>query len=406
MIASPAMGQRIRGTIVAVFLRAALGVYHFALRLASRRPTRPKTLPLTVLLTGKFLSANWLLAHARPIAASKAIREVVVVGSEPLFAADKIRWVVPSPIARRLLGSTLSRLFAFAAYAVRHRPDYIGGFHLLFNGLLSILLAKAAGVRSIYISVGGRTEMENGASRTENRLFRYLGRPNLKIEKQLLTAAGSADLVVTMGNGAASLVRERAHARHVMVHPGSVPVLAPTPAAEKDIDLLFVGRFARVKRLDLFVAVVALVARAHPSVRVVLVGDGPLRGAVESDLRERRLDASVRLAGFQPDVRPWLRRSKLFMLTSESEGLSLAVMEAMAAGLTVVVPDVGDLGDLVHDGVNGYLVSSRDPEEFAARVNAVLSSEKLLASLSAAAHDSAKGYELAEAAKKWDSALS
>jgi glycosyltransferase involved in cell wall biosynthesis len=80
-------------------------------------------------------------------------------------------------------------------------------------------------------------------------------------------------------------------------------------------------------------------------------------------------------------------------------------MEAMMCGLPVVVSDVGDLRDLVEDGVNGYLVPRRSPELFAARLVELLSDQKKLRAFSLAARRSALRYETRAAARCWDHIL-
>ena len=73
----------------------------------------------------------------------------------------------------------------------------------------------------------------------------------------------------------------------------------------------------------------------------------------------------------------FLACSKIFVLPSRYEGLAIAMMEAMAAGTVPVVADVGDLGDLVIDGVNGYLVEPNNIDEYIKRVVLLLQDQAL-----------------------------
>jgi glycosyltransferase involved in cell wall biosynthesis len=82
------------------------------------------------------------------------------------------------------------------------------------------------------------------------------------------------------------------------------------------------------------------------------------------------------------------------------------MMEAMMCGLTVVVSDVGDLGDLVENGVNGYMVPRRSPELLAERLVQLLSEPDKLKAFSQAAHRSAMRYETQNTIKRWDSIIS
>lgn len=130
-----------------------------------------------------------------------------------------------------------------------------------------------------------------------------------------------------------------------------------------------------------------------------------LRGELEQLARDLGIAHRVHFAGFQRDVGKWLRRSKLFVLTSRSEGLSLALMEAMMCGLPAVVSHVGDLGDLVKGGVNGYLVGDGSIETFASYIADLLTGATKYAEFSRAARREALRYETRAAAHLWDCSL-
>ncbi|MGW0662232.1 glycosyltransferase [Streptodolium elevatio] len=110
----------------------------------------------------------------------------------------------------------------------------------------------------------------------------------------------------------------------------------------------------------------ALLRRGEPAARLVLIGLGPL----EPQLRERAsrpdLAGSVVFTGSRGDVPELLPAFDVFALGSRQEGLPVALMEAMATGLPVVVTDVGGMPEIVTDGVEGRVVPSGDPAALAA----------------------------------------
>jgi glycosyltransferase involved in cell wall biosynthesis len=111
-----------------------------------------------------------------------------------------------------------------------------------------------------------------------------------------------------------------------------------------------VGRLAPEKDQALLVRATARLRSEE--VRLVIVGDGPERS---------RLDATfVHLVGAQSDVPRWLAAFDVFALSSKSEGLPLALIEAMATELPVVATRVGGVGDLVEDSLTGLLVPTGD----------------------------------------------
>lgn len=98
---------------------------------------------------------------------------------------------------------------------------------------------------------------------------------------------------------------------------------------------------------------------------LLLIGDGPERGAVEAEIARLGLGDSVRLPGHRTDARDLIMQSDILALTSDTEQMPLAVLEAMDAGLPVVSTDVGDVRHMVSD-LNAPFVTSSEPELAAA----------------------------------------
>jgi glycosyltransferase involved in cell wall biosynthesis len=136
-----------------------------------------------------------------------------------------------------------------------------------------------------------------------------------------------------------------------------------------DADAIVVGVAAqlipRKGHLFLFDALAAL-AHRHPALRVICVGRGPLARTLERRIAARGLEGCVRLAGFRADWPALLPGLDLLAHTPEREGLGLAVLEAMSAGVPVVATAVGGIPDAVTDGVEGRLVPASDPGALAA----------------------------------------
>jgi len=93
------------------------------------------------------------------------------------------------------------------------------------------------------------------------------------------------------------------------------------------------------------------------------------------------------------------------VLSSDSEGLPLSVIEAMTAGLPVIVSHVGDLPDLIEDGVNGFLVKERTAQAFSEKIVALLRDDALRTRFSEAARRAARQYSIEASARKWDAIL-
>ncbi len=116
-----------------------------------------------------------------------------------------------------------------------------------------------------------------------------------------------------------------------------------------------VARFHPVKDHATLLRAFAAVAAEREDVDLLLVGAGPLRGDLERLTSELRIGSRVTFLGIRDDVARLMRAADIFCMTSLSEAASLTILEAMAAGLPVVVTDVGGNPELVRDGVEGRL---------------------------------------------------
>ncbi len=133
-----------------------------------------------------------------------------------------------------------------------------------------------------------------------------------------------------------------------------------------------IANFHPIKgHLDLCDAIYEVKKRV-PTLCVYCAGAGPMLPAVRARLRELGLEENVVLLGHRRDCVRLLGKVRLAVLASHAEGLSNAIIEAMAARLPVVATNVGGNGELVEDGVSGFVVPSRDPQAMAHRIVDVL----------------------------------
>lgn len=138
-----------------------------------------------------------------------------------------------------------------------------------------------------------------------------------------------------------------------------------------------IGRFYPEKGHVVALNAFALLRKSYPDVRLVLIGDGPLRFVLESHVRQLGLADAVVFAGVREDVSAQLGAADIFWMPSEREGLGMACLEAMASGLPVVATAVGGLQEAVSDGETGFLVPQGDAEALAARTALLLNDPAL-----------------------------
>jgi glycosyltransferase involved in cell wall biosynthesis len=356
-----------------------------------------------IMLTGRFDSDNWILAHLMPLSASKKCSRIWMVSANNVPAIPKVEAIYISKWLTKILGATTARLLTFFWAAMLKRPHIVGGFHLIANGIVAVITGRLIGAKSIYFCVGGPTEVQNGGVNLESGIFRKMETGDATVERRLLKIVSKFDIIITMGTKAVEFFKKKNINTQYQVLSGGIDSEKFVPSNKNpSVDLILTCRLAEIKRIDIFLQTVKLVADKIPDVKVLIAGDGKLLADLKQMAYELNINSNVYFAGHQSNVEKLLQKSKIFVLTSDSEGLSLSVIEAMMCGLPAIVSDVGDLGDMVEDEVNGFLVPRRCPEKFAARIIELLTNENKLRAFSMAAHKAALKYSTQIAAEKWD----
>ena len=136
--------------------------------------------------------------------------------------------------------------------------------------------------------------------------------------------------------------------------------------------LMHLSNFRPVKRVTDVIEIFALV-RAKMPAKLVMIGDGPDRGAAEHLVRQKKLGRDVFFLGKQARIQDFLGVADLFMLPSDLESFGLAALEAMACEVPVVATNVGGVPEVVTHGVDGFLVAPRDVAGAAKYASEILS---------------------------------
>jgi glycosyltransferase involved in cell wall biosynthesis len=194
---------------------------------------------------------------------------------------------------------------------------------------------------------------------------------------------------------------ERISVRHNIVapfappSPGEVAALRNRLAIPADTRVvLAVGRLSKEKgHVDLLDAIALLcAARDCAGIRLVLVGDGPERAALQQRSHELGLADCVLFTGHQEDIRTYYGLADAFVLPSYSEGSPNVLLEAMAAGLPIVSTGAGGAAELVSDGNTALVVEPHSPQSLSRAIGALLEDRDLAGRLGAAAKSAAREY--------------
>ena len=144
------------------------------------------------------------------------------------------------------------------------------------------------------------------------------------------------------------------------------------PADRGNDEVLHVGRLEHIKGQDVLIEAMPIVRKQCGQATLVVVGDGSTRGALEERARTLGVESGVRFVGATLDVKPFLERAAVFVLPSRSEGLSVALLEAMASALPIVATRVGGNADALGGGSCGLIVAPESAAELGSAIAALL----------------------------------
>jgi glycosyltransferase involved in cell wall biosynthesis len=133
---------------------------------------------------------------------------------------------------------------------------------------------------------------------------------------------------------------------------------------------VYTGRLAEEKGLDVLIAAWPMVQRSHPGCRLILVGEGPMRRMLEEQAGALGVREVIEFRGAVADVTETLREADLYVLPSREEGMSIALLEAMALGMPVVASDIPGNRGIIRHGKTGMLVAAGEPEALARGIHA------------------------------------
>lgn len=270
----------------------------------------------------------------------------------------------------------LKRLVQERGIDIVHAHDYK-------TDLLAYLLARSQGVIPMatvhnWAGVSWRERIYYWFDRRLLTRFPRLVAVSAKVRQQLEQAGTPPGRIQLIPNGIDTTVYRR--------DPGRVAAARSSLGlAPNDVVLGSVGRIEGEKRYDLLVETLARMRQERPRLRLLVAGEGSLRPRLEDKAARLGLGDSCRFLGHCPDVLSLYHALDVFVQSSDDEGTSNALLEAMALEVPIVATAVGGTGELIEDGMHGLLVPPGDVTALAAALDKVLNDAESTARRCAAA---------------------
>jgi glycosyltransferase involved in cell wall biosynthesis len=304
-----------------------------------------------------------------PLQSLKSVDEIHLYRRTPL-GGNKIIWVKMPIWAQksRIIGD-LFRMVMLTARAKEY--DLIIGCHQRYHGVYAAIAGKVAHVPVIQLVITDPDWVEKGLlgkwSLTHASAIAYRGHTTLKKKRN------------AYGHKPSFILYNVWQPKQICAND------------EKTNDLLYVGAHADKKNIPAWCRVVAEIKKRQGKIRAVMVGDKPNR-KIASLIDRLGLNDSIEFTGplYGKALMAYYTTTRVFLLTSDYEGLPMVVLEAMVHGLPIVATAVGDMEDLVKHGINGYLIRVNDIENAAAGVIKILNDEKRYNQMSKNARKSAQ----------------
>ena len=307
---------------------------------------------------------------------------VVCIGAEGTLFGDLVDAGIPAVALRRTKRQALAAVVDLVREMRRRRPDVVlvRGYNAEMLGRIAAIIAGVPH-RAVWVhncgDIGDRTPVRRLADRLlDRRTDAYFG-----------AARAQARYLVEDVGYPAHKIR--------IIHNGVDPN-GYRPADEQQARTLLgidlqrpvvgvVGRLIPEKDHVLLLQAARQLVDEFPDLTVLVVGDGPMRRRIEQAAAELGLADRILLVGARPDVPDILPALTVFTLCSYNECFPMALLEAMAAGRPAVCTDVGGVGEMLTDGITGYLVPPHDPVALADRLAKLLRDRELCQRMGAAA---------------------
>lgn len=263
------------------------------------------------------------------------------------------------------------------------RPDIVHT-HKYKDSILATMAARCVGVPHVIRVVHGMPEPFNGLRNANMFLYTMVDR--------LVMGRLVARIIAVSSDIERALVRTYGTDRIVRIHNGIDldVVRVRTPRSDKRKEWNFsgavtlvgtVGRLVPVKGHTVLLDALQILHQSNRTVNLLIVGDGPLRGHLEAEVRRLGLEQFVRFAGHQADAYDFINMMDVFVLPSLHEGIPMVLLEALALQRPVVATRVGGIPEVIEHGRTGLLAEPSDATSLARLIQRIVEDSPMAVSM-------------------------
>nr|MBU1328628.1 heparinase II/III family protein [Candidatus Omnitrophota bacterium] len=357
---------------------------------------------------------NMAESKIKPLVLSSQVEHIFYVTDRPGPFFKKVKYYfLPERLLKFFNNNSfvrwLAKFFIILYLAIFKRPDLLMGYSLVPHGITVVLIGRMLGIPSCVNIIGGSFGIEGGGfGITNSNLLKKIAIKNSLLERILLKIADGCNFFIVTGTSTRNFLISKG------IDKKKINILSAVAdikrffqdCSKKQYDLITIAELIPRKRINVFLEIIAALVKKNFKIKALVLGNGILNDYLRRLSKQMGLQEVVQFLGFASEVEEYLHASKIFLFPTEKEGLSLAMLEAMACGVVPVVSNVDDLNDAVKDNINGRLIDKDDIDGFVSAVSELLNDPEKYSLYSSKAVDYiCENYTIEHASKKWEEIL-
>jgi len=310
------------------------------------------------------LSDKKLQSKIIPLLSTDTINEIYLIRKTPLKHDRIINYNPKIRLFQLPILFDLWRLYlGIIILNKKKNTPFIMGIYTIPHGLIALILAKIFKKKLIINLIGSE----------------FIGALKKKLS---LYIAKNAQGIITRGKESENFLFSQGIRNTEMLFVHNEIIFPNNPINEidtpKKFDLIYVGNLVSVKRIDLMIdALFYLKNHFQLQPNLQIVGEGPLLNTLRTKVKELNLEKQIFFQGHSENVTKHLKESKIFLMSSEHEGLPQAMLEAMNQGLPCIMPNLSNIPDYIKHRESGLLFTPLSSLELAECIKLLLEDSDL-----------------------------
>jgi glycosyltransferase involved in cell wall biosynthesis len=341
------------------------------------------------------LGSRLVDSQVKPLTNLKNVEQIYIVRNEPGPKLKKVTYFnLPKFITKLKFGNIIYKKLFLPKLITKTNPKLIVAFYLVPHGLIAFLSAKLTG-KPICLSLIG-TDLNLHCKK------KIIGRILIWLIK-------GADIITVPGSLSQQFLIERGvPSSKLFVLPNTIDTTEFHPTSRpKQYEIVTIGRLVEGKHIEILLKIISKLKQKTTDIKVGIAGSGPLREQLEKLSAKLKLENNIEFLGYVNDSNNFINSGKIYVLTSESEGLPTAMIEAMACGLPSVVPNVGNISDVIVNGENGFIINDyRDVNGYVDAISKLLKDDSLYKKVQKNAIEVRNKYSVENASRIWKKIIS